>query len=158
MENPIEIERATEDDLKSTLDLLRDQFAEHQIELSEGDLRKAVLEVLQNDRLGFVLIAREAKRAIGAACISFAWTLEHGGKSAWLDELYVLPAYRRRGVGTALLREVIGVAGEMGCAAIDLEVEHNHRQAERLYQREGFEVLDRRRWVKKTILKRVSNS
>lgn len=154
MTNTIMIGRATEDDLEPTLDLLRDQFAEHGIELSEGDLRKAVLEVLQNDRLGFVLIAREARRVIGVACISFAWTLEHGGKSAWLDELYVLPEYRGRGVGTALLKEVIEVVGELGCAAIDLEVERDHRRAEKLYQREGFEVLDRRRWVKKIILKR----
>jgi GNAT superfamily N-acetyltransferase len=73
--------------------------------------------------------------------------LEHGGKSAWLDELYVLPEKRGRGIGTALVEEVIARCRASGCAAIDLEVDQEHQDAERLYSRHGFKQLPRARWA-----------
>ena len=86
---------------------------------------------------------------IGLAAISYAWTLEHGGKSAWLDELYVLPEHRSRGIGNALLEKVIEKVRMEGCRAIALEVEEGHRGAEGLYASKSFIQLRRRRWVRK---------
>jgi GNAT superfamily N-acetyltransferase len=91
---------------------------------------------------------RESGQIVGLAAISLAWTLEHGGKSAWLDELYVLPECRGRGVGRALLGQAVAAARELGCAAMDLEVDRDHSRAERLYRRAGFQPLPRSRWVK----------
>jgi GNAT superfamily N-acetyltransferase len=67
-----------------------------------------------------------------------------------LDELYVLPEYRGGGVGRSLLEQAIIAAREMGCAALDLdlEVDQDHARAERLYARAGFQSLARSRWVK----------
>jgi GNAT superfamily N-acetyltransferase len=76
-------------------------------------------------------------------------TLQHGGKSAWLDELYVAPEYRGKGIGAALLRAALETAQRSGCAAVDLEVDEAHARAENLHKREGFEPLHRTRWVKK---------
>jgi GNAT superfamily N-acetyltransferase len=46
-----------------------------------------------------------------------AWvvpSLEHGGVSGWLEELYVLPQWRGRGIGSRLVGEVIAHARELG--------------------------------------------
>jgi len=43
----------------------------------------------------------------------------------------------------------VAVAKERGCLAIDLEVDSDHARAERLYQREGFVGLARRRLAKR---------
>lgn len=94
------------------------------------------------------LVARKNDQVIGCAAISYAWTLEHGGKSAWLDELYVLPAYRGQGIGSLLVDRAVAEAQSEGCKAMDLEVEEEHVRAERLYARKGFRPLRRRRWVK----------
>jgi GNAT superfamily N-acetyltransferase len=75
--------------------------------------------------------------------------LEHGGLVAWLDELFVLPEHRGRGIGRALLRRALEVANEKGCRALDLEVDFEHAQAERLYRREGFVSLPRGRWARR---------
>ncbi len=79
----------------------------------------------------------------------FTWTLEHGGRSAWLEELYVQPEYRGRGIGQKLLAAAINRAREEGCRAIDLEVDRGHPRASHLYDREGFVRLARTRWVLK---------
>ncbi|GAB4533778.1 MAG: GNAT family N-acetyltransferase [Anaerolineae bacterium] len=142
------IERAVAADIDSIFDLLAAQFDEHNIQTPDAALRQAIAEVLQNKGLGLFLVARHGDEVIGLAALSFAWTLEYAGKTAWLDELYVLPAWRGQGVGRALLRQAIAEAQASGCRAIDLEVDEAHRRAERLYQREGFRRLARTRWAR----------
>jgi GNAT superfamily N-acetyltransferase len=128
--------------------LLAGQFDEHDIQTSDEALAQAIAAILQNEGLGLFLLARDEGNVIGLAALSFAWTLEHGGKSAWLDELYVVPGYRGQGVGRALLEHVVSEARALGCKAIDLEVEEAHRRAERLYEQVGYRPLTRTRWVK----------
>lgn len=149
MINGLRIEKADLEDKGTVVTLLLHQFEEHAIETSQERLAWSVGEVLRNENHGFFLLAKVGDQALGVADVAFSWTLEHGGKSAWLDELYVIPEYRGRGIGTALLEGAIAEAQRSGCAAVDLEVDENHRQAENLYQRHGFEQLSRSRWVKK---------
>jgi GNAT superfamily N-acetyltransferase len=94
------------------------------------------------------LVAVVDGKAVGVAYLAFTWTLEHGGKTAWLEEMYVLPAHRGQGIGRALLTAVCTHASEQGCAAVDLEVDAAHQRAVHLYAREGFRPLDRTRWVR----------
>jgi len=142
------IQFAQPTDIDSVLDLLGRQFQEHNIHVPEGQLLNAVFSMLKSSELGFFLLAQHGETITGLACVSFCWTLEHGGKSAWLDELYVPPEHRGQGIGRALLDAVLIRANEQGCAAVDLEVDIEHRRAENLYQRAGFEPLPRARWVK----------
>jgi ribosomal protein S18 acetylase RimI-like enzyme len=144
----LRIERANSEDKEIVAALLIHQFREHAIETSQERLAWAVDQVLHDEDHGFFLLAKVSDCTLGVANVAFSWTLEHGGKSAWLDELYVMPEYRGRGIGTALLKEAIAEARHSGCAAVDLEVDENHRKAQNLYQREGFRRLFRSRWVK----------
>ncbi len=144
----MQIERATPADVDSIHRLLAGQFDEHDIDTSPEVLRHAIAEILRNEGLGLFLVARDGGEVVGLAALSFAWTLEHGGKSVWLDELYVVPERRGRGIGRALLARVIDEARALGCKAIDLEVKEAHRRAERLYERQGFRRLARTRWAK----------
>jgi GNAT superfamily N-acetyltransferase len=154
----MKIERAAQTDLDAIHRLLQEQFGEHDIEIPLQSLRDAIAEMLVNDHWGTFLVAREEGHVIAVAAIAYAWTLEHSGKSAWLDELYVIPKRRGSGIGTALLQEVIKEVSNQGCKAIDLEVEREHRRAERLYEREGFEQLARTRWVRLLINECVSRT
>ena len=54
---------------------------------------------------------------MGAAC-----GLEHCGFVSSLEELYVMPGWRQKGVGTALLTAVFDRATSAGMTAIELEV------------------------------------
>ena len=143
----IQISRGTIDNIDILYTLMQDQFKSHEILVEENTLITAVVELLRRGGLGFFLIAWEGKNALGLAAVSYAWTLEHGGKTAWLDELYVIPERRGEGIGSTLIDQVIHEAREEGCRAIDLEVDSDHLEAERLYERKGFIQLPRRRWV-----------
>ena len=141
------ISLATSADRDVCCSLLAAQLEEHSIDLAQSELEAAIDAVLARPELGFFLLAREGTRAVGAAYVSFIWSLEHGGFSSWLDELYVVPERRGRGVGTELLRAVIEHAHNRGCRAVDLEVDQSHARSESLYAREGFRRHRRMRFV-----------
>jgi GNAT superfamily N-acetyltransferase len=86
---------------------------------------------------------------VGVAAVTFTRGLEHGGRSAWLEELYVEPSMRSGGIGTALIQAAFDVALAGGAVAMDLEVDAEHERAARLYARVGFRTLPRTRWVRR---------
>lgn len=59
--------------------------------------------------------------------------------------LAVSPAYRRRGVGRALLRELAGALRTKGVTALLLEVRPSNEAAASLYRSEGFVQVGRRK-------------
>lgn len=60
----------------------------------------------------------------------------------FLDELYVLAPYRRRGVGRALVRAVQEQARAAGLAGVRLLVRQQNRAARRLYRGAGFSLQE----------------
>jgi GNAT superfamily N-acetyltransferase len=143
------IEAARQEDLDTVAALLREQFEEHHIDMERGQLSDAVRGLLSDRSRGSVLLAYHDTVPVGVAVLAYTFTLEHGGRVAWLDELFVSPAHRGRGTGRALLHRALDVARDRGCHAVDLEVDAHHLRAERLYEREGFVALPRRRWAKR---------
>jgi GNAT superfamily N-acetyltransferase len=145
----MKIAAAGVEDRADLLALLGAQLVEHALPVP-ATLAVAIDGVLEDPRRGRLLLARREGDgvALGVAYISFIWSIEHGGHSAWLDELYVVPAERSRGLGQQLLDAVVAAARADGCFAIDLEVATDQSRAERLYERNGFRCHQRRRWVR----------
>jgi GNAT superfamily N-acetyltransferase len=106
--------------------------------------------VVADEELGFVLVAATKDRELVGVAFSSAFLgMEHGGVSGWLEELYVLPSWRRMGIGTRLVGEVIRIATARGWRALDLEVEADHLRVVSLYSRHGFLPHSRSRFWRK---------
>src|SRR5690242_3977358 len=116
-------------DRDTVLALLLAQLREHAIDTPEAEIAHAVDGMLGHPQRGNILVAMLEGRPVGVAWLSSTWTAEHGGRSMWLEELYVEPTLRGRGIGRQLLREALRVAGGTGAAAVDLEVETSHERA-----------------------------
>ncbi len=143
-----DIRPAVVDDLDDVTALLVAQLREHAVETPAAAIADAVGAVLRHPERGCILVARDRGTVVGVAALSFVWPIEHGGMSAWLEELYVVPEARGRGIGTALLRAALRIATDAGAVAVDLEVAVGHERAADLYAREGFRPLPRARWVR----------
>jgi ribosomal protein S18 acetylase RimI-like enzyme len=128
--------------------LLVVQLAEHRVEAPLEKLIAVLLQVIADGRLGFVLVAREPARIIGVAYSATLLSAEHCGFASSLEELYVAPDCRQRGVGTALMKAVVERAKRDGLVAIELEVDASHSRVISLYQRFEFRRLDRSRWLR----------
>ncbi len=73
--------------------------------------------------------------AAGYAAIAVTFTTEGGGKTLWLDELYVKPSFRGKGLGRELI-EFLKTDGSV--RRIRLEITPENEKAKRLYISEGF--------------------
>jgi len=145
----VSIAPAGKTDRASVLELLEAQFLELENDAPRERVAAAADGVFEDAARGCFLLARRAGRAVGLAYLSFQWTLEHGGLIAWLEELYVRPEERGRGLGAALLDAALAQATSAGCLAVDLEVEQTHDRAANLYLRAGFAALRRDRYYKR---------
>jgi len=144
----MKIQRASAEDKLEIARLLKVQLEEHHVEIAEKDLLAGIEGVFERPERGFFLVAIEQGRCVGVAYVSFIWALEHGGHSAWLEELYLEPASRGHGHGQELLEAVISECQSQGCSAIDLEIDADHERVRSLYARNGFIGLPRSRNVR----------
>jgi GNAT superfamily N-acetyltransferase len=144
----IVIRPAVEADLAAITALLVAQLRDHGNELPDAELAAAAAGMLTRPQRGQFLLAVEDGNAVGLAALSYLWTLERGGRAAWLDELYVVPARRGAGIGQQLLDAALAAAVAAGAVAMDLEIESGHERAASLYRRAGFESLSRTRWAR----------
>jgi GNAT superfamily N-acetyltransferase len=131
--------------------LLQAQLEEHDIAVSLDALCEVTRRVLAEPALGFILLARVEGEPVGLAYAAAHLSAEHGGVVGWLEEIYVRPTARGRGVGAALLTAVIEGGQTLGWRALELEVVKGHERAVPLYQRHGFQRNARARFTRSLV-------
>ncbi len=78
---------------------------------------------------------------IGYAALCWSYSIELGGRDVFLDDFYIVPQKRGRGLGRSAMHALISIAREAGCAAFHLEVMAGNR-AEAFYRSLGFKDRD----------------
>ena len=76
--------------------------------------------------------------------ITLGFSVEYGGRDGFIDDLYLVPAARGRGVGRKLIDFALAQARELGVGTLHLEVETGNDAATRLYRAAGFTETGRR--------------
>jgi ribosomal protein S18 acetylase RimI-like enzyme len=121
--------------------------------LMEGLTRPAVADDAQPQRDVFlahldeddarVFVAEVDGRIAGAVSLWIQPRLNWTTPQAWIPDLYVDPAFRRRGAARALLDACADEARRRGCHVLTLESGHHRGEAHRLYESYGFEYYGR---------------
>ena len=126
------------------LPLVREFYAGERLPYDEGVVRRALGELWQDPRHGGVWLARAGDEPIGYAILCCGFSLEHRGRDAFVDELFVRPGWRDRGLGGRLLDALEADCRERGISALHLEVDDDNAAGARLYLRRGFADPGRR--------------
>jgi GNAT superfamily N-acetyltransferase len=84
-----------------------------------------------------VLAARAEDQLLGVALLAYRLNVSAGGLFASVEDLYVRPEARRRGVGRALLQAADERCEERGISYVEAQVEE--KEAELLYAAMGYE-------------------
>ncbi len=82
-------------------------------------------------------------KLVGYIVLTLGFSFEFFGTDAFIDELYVLPEYRRRGFGLDAVKYLEAEAHKLGVNAVHLEVDEGNEPAFELYRRMGFEDHNR---------------
>jgi ribosomal protein S18 acetylase RimI-like enzyme len=117
--------------------------------LMEGLTRPAVADDPQPQREVFlahlhrddaaVFVAEVDGELAGAVSLWIQPRLNWTTPQGWVPDLYVDPAFRRRGAARALLDACAELCRERGCHVLVLESGHHRAEAHQLYESYGFE-------------------
>jgi GNAT superfamily N-acetyltransferase len=147
MANPVEVRPATVADRGAATRLLTAQMEEHGFSVEADGIARAVELALSPGASAWLVIGTIGGLPAGVLLANPLVSVEKGGAALWIEELYVAPAHRRRGVARALIAYVAREARNSGLNALDLEVEPSQKAAMALYPGLGFRPLDRRRFT-----------
>jgi ribosomal protein S18 acetylase RimI-like enzyme len=104
----------------------------------------AIALVARGHPLGRAWLVREEGELVGYAVLGLGFGIEYGGADAFVDDLYLVPEARGRGLGEAVMARLEEEARAMGLAALFLVVDPENLSARRLYDRRGFKGT---RWL-----------
>ena len=139
----LRFEAATTADLETLLTLARAFHAEDGHALSQAGAG-ALAAVAGGEPLARCWLVRQGGVAVGYVVLSLGFSIEHGGRDGFIDDLYLVPAVRGIGLGRALLAFAVAEAERLGILVLHLEVEAGNDRALDLYRRNGFAESGRR--------------
>jgi ribosomal protein S18 acetylase RimI-like enzyme len=100
--------------------------------------------ILEGEAPARCWIVRQAGAPIGYLVLTLGYSIEHGGRDGFIDDLYLVPQARGAGRGKALLEFALAEARRLGIRTLHLEVEPDNPRATRLYRKRGFAETGRR--------------
>ncbi len=65
------------------------------------------------------------------------------GNSGWVYSLAVDPDFRRKGIGTALMKKAEKLLSQIGCSKLNLQIRANNSDVRAFYEKLGYGVEDR---------------
>jgi GNAT superfamily N-acetyltransferase len=118
-------------------------YADSEPPFDAARARRATEALLREPEFGGVWMMELDGTVAGYIVVLLGYSLEFGGRFGLLDELFVVEAHRRSGLGNAAL----AFAGEQcharGWQALRLEVGQKNDRAISVYRRSGFQMHDR---------------
>ena len=111
--------------------------------LDIGRLEAGVAAAMKSPEKGLYLVAEVGGRTVGSLLITYEWSDWRNGTFWWIQSVYVLPEWRRRGVYRAMYQWVQNTAGSQSdVCGIRLYVHIGNTVAQRTYVNLGMVKAD----------------
>jgi GNAT superfamily N-acetyltransferase len=141
----VKIAVVREDDLRDLLPLMRAYSEFYGSPPDEERLSGVARMLIEQPHEGVQFIARgEDGDALGFATVYMTWETLDAGRLAVMNDLFVAPQARGRGVGAALIEECRRFAADRRAGKLAWQTAPDNQVAQRLYERVGATRED---WV-----------
>lgn len=134
---------ATSSDCALLVDLMSEFYAESGYPLNRRRAEVAFSELLADPVLGQVWLIQAEPGPVGYVVLTLGYSMEYGGRDAFVDDLFIRVPFRGRGLGKLALTEVRDACAKRGVRALHLEVGRDNTAAQSLYRQTGFVDTDR---------------
>jgi ribosomal protein S18 acetylase RimI-like enzyme len=122
---------------RKALSLARAFHAEDGHPLSPSGARAMGRLMRGPEQDGFVRLIEARGEIVGYVAVCYGFSIEFGGRDAFLDDLYIAPPWRGQGLGAAVVTATARAARKAGVRALHLEVMPGNPAAG-LYRRLDF--------------------
>jgi len=137
-------------DIDRLLPLMRDFYAFERLDYDEARLRHLIAELISDQTLGRLILFACSNELLGYMVLGFGFSLEFHGRDCLLDEFYVRPEHRCKGIGKAAVEFALETCRNLGIKAVHLEADHFNVRGHEFYKRLGFKDHKRHlmtRWL-----------
>lgn len=131
------------EDVALLVKLMSEFYDEAGTPLEAARAAEAFATLLADARLGKAFLIQAQNEEVGYVVITFSYSMEFGGRTAFVDDLFIREQFRGRGLGTAALNKVREYCAEQSVRALHLETGRDNVAAHALYRRAGFKITDR---------------
>lgn len=109
------------------------------LSLDHGRVLNGVKAVLADEAKGRYLVARIGGTPVGSLMITREWSDWNCCWYWWVQSVYILPEFRRRGIYRAMYGKVQEMAAAEGASQIRLYVDKENLAAQSVYQKLGMQ-------------------
>lgn len=134
---------AKAEDLPALTGLVAAFHEEMGIAQTEPAREAALRPLLEGSPYGAAYLIGLARAPVGYIVVTFSWSVEFGGLEGTIDEFYIRPKVRGRGMGLRALESLVSALEEVELCALSLEVDREDPHARGLYKRLHFEARER---------------
>ena len=124
--------------MKRVMPFVRAFYEHFKYPYDERNKASVLHEMLRDESLGRLWLIRHGGKDVGYVLLAFSFSLEFNGRIAFLDELFLNPQYRQKGVGGGVLKKVENICLRLGVKVLRLESEAHNTRATALYARLGY--------------------
>ncbi len=128
------IRKAVESDYDQLMSLYNDFVGEDRYSHHDNDSFKKVIHSKSN----YIYVAEEENQLIGFIAFSVRNVVRYPKPIAELDELYIDPTHRKKGIGKALMKTIEEKAQELDCYRIYIETNYRFKDAHAFYEAIGY--------------------
>ena len=101
-------------------------------------LTLGVSSAINDEQKGIYLVARANDTPIGSLMLTREWSDWNNQWYWWIQSVYVMPEYRKKGVYKAMYATLKDMAQENGVSQIRLYADRTNLSAQQVYQRLGM--------------------
>ena len=123
---------ATPEDAARVLHLVSACHAETGIEMTDDERASALAPLLDGSVQGVVYLIGPPSSPVGYIAISFGYAISLGGIEGYIDEIFVRPAVRSRGLAGEALRALVKTLPKHGVKALRVRAGGDDRLFTRL--------------------------
>lgn len=145
----IKFSLATNDVSSEILEMMSDFYTSYNYPFDRLATEKNLGLFISDLSLGRAWTINDDNRIMGYIVLTFGFSFERNGKDAFIDELFIKPEFRLKGLGRQAMDFVEKEARHLGVNAIHLEVEKYNQVGMNLYLGMGYADNDRLLLTKK---------
>lgn len=135
---PIELQ-----DIPAVIEMMEEFYAIDNYPIDPIVSRDLMLEFLENDTLGKGWLILTDGEVMGYVILTFVFSFEYKGRIAFLDELFISPNARGKGLGKQTLDFIHEQAKLHSVRIIYLEIESHNSIAQKLYLSKNYTIHNR---------------